>query len=101
MQKVRAAIVLMVCAALLAGCAYPVQTLVDNDALRVVREGRYMRLYDLAGEAEYNLVILRRKRSEGPISPHTLIETPTIKVDGIAGGIEVTSSGTVYRITQK
>ena len=90
---------LILCAALLTGCAEKVH--VDTDTLKIEQQGRKFAVYDLLGGDVYSLVFTRKGRTDGPESPQTLLETDTIKISRIAGGFETSSAGMVYRITRK
>ena len=99
MKKVVFFLFLILCAALLTGCAEKIH--VNTDALRIEQQGRKFTVYDLLGGDVYSLVFARKGRTDGPESPQTLLETDTIRISRIAGGFETSSAGMVYRITRK
>ena len=99
MKKAVFILSLILCAALLTGCAEQVH--VNTDTLRIEQQGRKFAVYDLLGGDVYSLVFTRKGRTDGPESPQTLLETDTIKISRIAGGFETSSAGMVYRITRK
>ncbi len=94
-------VLLVVCVLVLSACTQEPKTLIDADSLQVTHTGTKISVCDRLGGSVYNFTIARRKRSEGPEKAAVLVQTGTLQVVSIPGGLEIVSSGTVYRITRK
>ena len=92
---------LVACVLMLSACTQEPKTLIDADSLQVTRTGAKISVYDRLGGDVYNFITTRRRRSEGPEKAAVLVQTGTLQVMSIPGGIEIMSGGTVYRITRK
>lgn len=93
---------LLACVLMLSACTQETKTLIDSDSLQVTRTGAKISVYDRLGGNVYNFITTRRKRSEGPKKAAVLVQSGTLQVVSIPGeGLEITSNGTVYRITRK
>ena len=93
---------LVACVLMLSACTQEPKTLIDADSLQVTRTGAKISVYDRLGGNMYNFITTRRRRSEGPENAAVLVQTGTLQVMSIPGeGLEITSNGTVYRITRK
>lgn len=93
---------LVVCVLALSACSQETKILIDADSLQVTRTGAKISVYDRLGGNVYNFITTRRKRSEGPKKAAVLVQSGTLQIVSIPGeGLEITSSGTVYRITRK
>ena len=93
--------VFLVACVLLSACTQEPKTLIDAESLQVTRTGLKISVYDRLGGNVYNFITTRRRRSEGPENAAVLVQTGTLQVVSIPGGIEIMSGGTVYRITRK
>lgn len=87
---------------MLAGCTSH-KVLHDTDTLRVERDGMSLVVYDLAGEATYNLATKRVKKTEAPQEPRSLVDTDTITITAQPGLTTITdkTAGTVVQIGRR
>ena len=93
---------LVACVLMLSACTREPKTLIDADSLQVTCTGAKISVYDRLGGDVYNFITTRRKRSEGPKKAAVLVQSGTLQIVSIPGeGLEITSNGTVYRITRK
>ena len=67
-----------------AGCSkQQAATLYDSDSLRIVREGAYTRIYDLAGDAEYTYHTHRTRAAQAVKEAAPGIDTETVKIQSV------------------
>lgn len=96
------AIILLVGA--LAGCSSTHRVLHDTDTLRVERDGKYLMVYDLAGDDTYTLATKRILRSEAAgSSTKILADTDTITITAEPNVTTITdkTAGTTVTITHR
>ena len=77
------------------------RVITDTDGVKVVAQGHAVAVYDLLSGREYHFRRVHVRRSDAPTEARTAVQTPTIKIELIPGGLIVESNGSVYRITPK
>ena len=93
------AIILLVGA--LAGCSSTHRVLHDTDTLRVERDGKYLMVYDLAGDDTYTLASKRILKSQAAgATTKTLADTDTIIIEAEPNITTITdkTAGTIVTI---
>lgn len=97
-------LVLIVAAVAFVWYIFQPQTLIDTDALSVVRDGATITVHDLVADEVYTFKIVRVRRSVGVTESHTAIDTATISIDTIPhGGLKITdkTAGMAYIVKRK
>lgn len=99
------AVVSLLAAVVLLGCVLwnisQPRVITETDNIRIVAQGRSIAVYDRLSEQEYHFRLVRVRRSDAPTKARAAVQTPTIKIELIPGGLIVESDGSVYRITPK
>ena len=97
---------LVACLLLLTGCSPtpPTKVLIDSPALLVTAEGSQVDVYDRQRGGTYTFHSRLKKRTEGAVEPHRVIDTNTMQVTPLPhGGLEIVTltDGKVYKITHR
>ena len=77
------------------------QVLISAGSVGAVCVGRRITINDHLSGNEYHFNIRRVKRTEKDRTVKTAVQTPTIRIYIIPGGLKIISNGTVYEITPK
>ena len=99
-------LILAACLLLLTGCTttVPARVLIDEPALLVTAEGSQVDVYDRQSGETYTFHSRLKKRTEGIVEPHRVIDTNTVQVTPLPhGGLEIVTltDGEVYKIERK
>ena len=88
---------------ILSGCGGQVYTTYRSENIEVERDGEKTAVYDLTSGNIYNYTSKRVKRSESVTEPYTSVNTDTVKVDIIPGGMKVhdKAANTIFTIRRK